>query len=79
MNGSKAIKAVFRTLIDSELKSEFSWTGKGANGRKNRAFRDLKEIISLIYHVVRKADSTYCLKTCESDLTYRLLRSGPKK
>lgn len=78
--GEKIIKQIFDAIIDVEIKTQFTWTGKSAMGKTKLAFSEYKEIINLIYAVVRRADSQYTKSECEHDLTYRVLKyTGVKK
>lgn len=73
-NGGKIIKSLFDAVIDSRIISMFTWTGKSSNGQKKMAFSEYKEIIGLLYTVVRLADTKYSKKDCERDLTYKVLK-----
>lgn len=60
------------------MKKNFTWTGKTKKGKRKIAFRRYKEIVNLIYAVVRRADSSYSMGTCKYDLTYRVLKYAAK-
>lgn len=77
--GSKIIKQLFDAIIDGEIKTSFSWTGKSATGKNKIAFSEYKEIINLIYAVVRHADGQYTMNDCEHDLTYKVLKYAAVK
>lgn len=72
--GGKIIKSVFDALISCEVAHHFTWSGKSTPGQKKIAFSTYKEIVGIIYAVVRRADPGYCRKDCEKDLTYKVLK-----
>lgn len=43
------------------------------------AFNEYKEIIGIIHATCRSADSSYSLKDCESDLTYKVFKYANTK
>lgn len=65
-------------MIDGKIHCKYTWTGKSSNNQTKLAFSELKEIIGLLYAVVRLADATYSLKDCERDLTYKVLKRAIK-
>lgn len=77
-NGGKIIKALFDTVIYSELQCKFTWTGK-SNGQNKIAFCEYKEVVGLLYSVVRLADSKYTLKDCKRDITHKVLKHAVTK
>lgn len=78
-NGEKLISKLFFTIIDETIKCKFTWTGKAAVGKTKIALRDYKEIINLMYAVIRRADETYTMTKCEKNLTYKVLKPTAKK
>lgn len=48
-------------------------------GQKKIAFSEYKEIIGIIHATCRAADSSYSLKDCESDLTYKVFKYANTK
>lgn len=73
-NGGKIIKTLFGKLMDSMIRSLFTWTGKSIKGKKKIAFKTYEGVIGLLYAVVHLADKTYSMKDCEYDLTYKVLK-----
>lgn len=72
--GDKIIKSLFGTIIDSQIHSKFTWTGKSSHQQTKIAFCDYKDVIGLIHAVVRLYDGTYSKMNCEKDLTYKVLK-----
>lgn len=75
----KVIKSVFNAILDKQVRSRFTWTGKSINGEKKIPFRDYKEIIGLLFNVVRRANNKYTMVKCEEDLTTRILKYAAAK
>lgn len=61
------------------MQSKYTWTGKSADGEDKIAFRDYKQIVSLIHVVVRRADANYSMKNCVYNLTYSILKYASAK
>lgn len=77
--GGKIIKSVFDAVIDSRIHCMFTWTGKSSNGQKKMAFSEYKEVIGILYAIIRLADAKYSMKDCERDLTYKVLKYAGSK
>lgn len=64
------MKSLFEVIIDDELKKMFTWTGK----TEKMEFRTYKEVIALLFAVIRLADSNYTIAQCHKDIIYRVLK-----
>lgn len=79
-DGEKICKPLFDTIIDSELKKKFTWTGRTSLGNSKMAFSVYKEVVALLFSVIRLADSNYTTKKCQQNVTYKVLKfAGQEK
>lgn len=73
------MKGLFDVVIDVNLKKKFTWTGKSIVGHTKMEFRTYKEVIALLYAVIRLADSDYTTMNCKDDIVYKVLKHKEQK
>lgn len=74
-NGGKIVKSIADSIIEPTKQYLFSMTGRG----NKPAFNCYTEIIALIFAVCNKAATTYSIKDCTYDLTYKIFKHGNGK
>lgn len=77
--GEKIIKPLFDKMISIELKAKFTWSGRTTLGYTKMPFSVYKEVVSLLFTVVRLADANYTTTQCQRDVTYRVLKHACAK
>lgn len=80
LNMKQALLLITNTLISPKLLSNFTWTGKSGtkSGPKKQAFRQLNEIISLIFDIMQRFDDKYTIEKLHKDITYNVLKYAYK-
>lgn len=67
-------------LISAEFLKSISWSGRSANGRKDKiALSEYHGIRRVIYFLCRRADQEYDSAKCDHDITYKLLKRANEK
>lgn len=72
--GTKIIKSLVSHIISAPLLKQYTWTGRTVKGAKKFALETKKQIIHLIFAVVKAYDAAYSLSECEYDLTYKVCK-----
>lgn len=58
-NKPKMIKAILFAIIEPSCFSNYTWSGKAANGRKKNAMQKHPKILELLHKVVKGSDESY--------------------
>lgn len=78
-NIKQAVPTIVNTLIQPEVLSKYTWTGKSSSKAvKKNAFRSLTEILDIIFQTMRAIDDKYTLDKLSHDITYNVLKYAYK-
>ncbi|XP_031638898.1 uncharacterized protein LOC116351011 [Contarinia nasturtii] len=72
-NQPKMLKKVLTKIMERDMISHFSWTGKSTSGKK-MSFRSLEGIRDLLYKTVNKIDVNFTPAIAENYLKTKILR-----
>lgn len=70
----KMIRFILFSIVDRTFFSNYTWMGKGANGETKQAFSKYKNVLNLIYTVVRGRDENYNFEAFLSNLKLKIIR-----
>lgn len=78
-NQPKMLKKLVYTIFSYPFLAEYTWTGNTSpeekkKGNIKKKFKDLKNILELLYSTVAHLDKNYSRKKCLSDFKIKILK-----
>lgn len=73
--GSKIIKSVAQAIISGSLLKTYTWTGRSnSHDEEKKKLSVKKNVVGLIYDVVKAYDENYSRSECTKDMIYKVCK-----